>query len=76
MKREDFNIVPKLYSTNALIYITYEKKVIGFVESYKEFGYELGKDGKYGKSTKKKRTEKEVSNDYESVIKKYINNNK
>ena len=76
MNREDFKVVPNFYTTNALTYILYQNKVIGFVETFKNFGFEEGKDGKVGKSTKKKRSESEIINDYESVIKKYISANK
>jgi hypothetical protein len=36
-------------------------------------GFEEGKDGKVGKSTKKKRSELEIKNDTESTIRKLIN---
>lgn len=73
MNREDFKVVPNFYSTNALTYIILNGKVVGFIETYKNFGFEEGKDGKVGKSTKKKRSELEIKNDTESTIRKLIN---
>ncbi len=86
MVREDFRVVPKLYATNALTYILYGNKVVEFVETWKNFGFEELKEvpdptvkpkkgekkAKNFKSVKKKRTPEEIDIDIEATIKKYI----
>jgi hypothetical protein len=76
MKREDFRAIPNYYATNALTYIIYNGVVVAFIETYKNFGYTEGKDGKVGKSTKIKRTANEISIEIESRIKKIMDKNK
>ena len=75
MKRENFRIVPKYYSTNSLTYILYGDKVVGFVEIFKNNFYEEVEPDEW-KSMKKKRTPSEISADCEAVIKKLIENSK
>lgn len=73
MTRENFKVVPNYYTTNALTYILYNNKVVGFVETFKNNFFEEVEPNKW-ESKKKKRTPLEISNDYESVIKKLIEN--
>ena len=74
MKRENFRIVPNYYSTNALTYILYGDKVVGFVETFKDnFYFEVEPD--VWKCNKKKRTPADIQKDCENVIKKLIEKN-
>lgn len=74
MTREDFKVVPKLYATNTLTYIVYNKEVIGFVETWMNYGYVEDDKGKF-KSNKKKRPQASIDTECESIIKKFIKNN-
>lgn len=71
MTREDFRIVPNYYTTNALTYILYQDKVIGFAETYNDNYYEEIELGTW-KSRKKKRLPVDVTIECEKIINKYI----
>lgn len=74
MKREDFKVVPKFYTTTNLVYIIYNGVVVDYVETFKDlFFIQLDKDN--WESQKKKRKPDEISAECESKINKYIKAN-
>jgi len=74
MKREDFKVVPKFYTTTNLVYIILNGVVIDYVETFKDlFFVQLDKDN--WESQKKKRKPQEITDECESKISKYIKAN-
>jgi hypothetical protein len=73
MKKEDFKVVANFYSTNSLVYILLNSKVIGFVETYKDMYFKEVEKNKW-ESQKKKRTPSEITNEVDSLVRNYIKN--
>lgn len=80
MERSDFKIVPKFYLTSSLTIIFYKEKAIESVEIYKNYQTIEDESTKGDskkpvklKTSKEKRTEIEINNECERLIKNYIN---
>jgi len=80
MKREDFKIVSKFYTTSSLTMIFYKDVIIESVEIYKNYRTVEEESSKTDskkpvklKTLKEKRTEVEINSECERLIKNYIN---